>query len=47
MNRTKTGTFNVYVHHGSGKLRTRKEFMKYDVVITTYGTMMQGYRMSA
>jgi SNF2 family DNA or RNA helicase len=36
--------FRVHIHHGNGQLRTRKEFLECDVVITTYGTLMQGYR---
>jgi SNF2 family DNA or RNA helicase len=42
--RTKTGLFKVHIHHGSGQLKTEKEFLQNDVVITTYGTLMQGYR---
>jgi SNF2 family DNA or RNA helicase len=42
--RTKKGLFRVHIHHGSGLLKTRKEFKQYDIIITTYGTLMQGYR---
>ena len=44
LNRTKKGMFRVHVHHGSGQLKKRQDFMQYDVIITTYATLMQGYR---
>ena len=37
--------FSVHLHHGNGRLDNAEDLCKYDVVITTYGTMMQGYRM--
>ena len=43
--RTKKRMFSVHLHHGSGRLDDPEDLCKYDVVITTYGTMMQGYRM--
>jgi len=42
--RTKRGMFKVHIHHGSGLLKNRRDFLENDVVITTYGTLMQGYR---
>jgi SNF2 family DNA or RNA helicase len=42
--RTKRNLFKVHIHHGSGQLKTVQDFNTYDVVITTYGTLMGGYR---
>jgi SNF2 family DNA or RNA helicase len=43
-NRTKNGMFSVHIHHGSTQLKKVGDFLQYDVVITTYGTLMAGYR---
>jgi SNF2 family DNA or RNA helicase len=43
--RTKRGLFRVHIHHGKEALTSRAEFLQYDIIITTYGTMMQGYRI--
>lgn len=36
--------FSVHIHHGSTQLKKVGDFLQYDVVITTYGTLMAGYR---
>src|SRR5947207_12024855 len=41
--RTKKRIFKVHIHHGKTALKTEKEFLSYDVIITTYGTLMQGF----
>ncbi|RXK35500.1 hypothetical protein M231_07232 [Tremella mesenterica] len=37
--KTQTGHLSIYIHHGSGRLSKAKELKKFDVVLTTYGTM--------
>jgi SNF2 family DNA or RNA helicase len=36
--------FKIFIHHGANRLTTLSEIRQYDIVITTYGTLMQGYR---
>jgi SNF2 family DNA or RNA helicase len=43
--RTKRGMLKVHIHHGNAQLKSEKEICQFDVVISTYGTVMQGYRM--
>jgi SNF2 family DNA or RNA helicase len=42
--RTKNGLFRVHIHHGNTQLKKLGDFLQYDVVITTYSTLMAGYR---
>ncbi|KAG8970320.1 hypothetical protein FRC03_009593 [Tulasnella sp. 419] len=37
---TKSDMFRVFVHHGPGKAKTAKQLRKYDVIITSYQTML-------
>jgi SNF2 family DNA or RNA helicase len=37
--------FSVHIHHGNDKLNSVKEFAQYDVVLTTYGTVLSAYRI--
>ncbi|EJD48096.1 hypothetical protein AURDEDRAFT_113300 [Auricularia subglabra TFB-10046 SS5] len=38
-NKTLPETFSVFVHHGDKRLKRKKDVRKYDIVITTYGTL--------
>ncbi|TPX30734.1 hypothetical protein SmJEL517_g05755 [Synchytrium microbalum] len=37
--KVKRGTFSVYVHHGSDRLRRVSDILDYDIVITTYSIL--------
>jgi SNF2 family DNA or RNA helicase len=38
--KTDDGLFSVLIYHGPKKLTSKKEIQKYDVVLTTYHTLM-------
>lgn len=43
LSHTKRNVFSVRIHHGKDKIRTLKELKKQDVVLTTYGALMNSY----
>ncbi|KAJ3162808.1 DNA repair protein rad16 [Geranomyces michiganensis] len=42
--RTAPGTFKVLLHHGSNRPLKKAEIMEYDIVLSTYAIIEQGYR---
>ncbi|PON99741.1 Cdk-activating kinase assembly factor [Trema orientale] len=43
---TKDGSFKVYTYHGGGRTDNAEELRKYDIVLTTYGTLANEYSSS-
>lgn len=39
LTRTRGGTFKVFIHYGNKKAKKATDFSKFDVVLTTYGTL--------
>ncbi|KAJ3177713.1 DNA repair protein rad16 [Geranomyces variabilis] len=42
--RTAPGTFKVLLHHGANRPLKKAELMEYDIVLSTYAIIEQGYR---
>ncbi len=40
-----TATLTYHIHHGPGRTRTREDLLKYDIVITTYGTLRSDIKL--
>ena len=47
INKTTAGTLSVLIHHGAQRSKRIKDLQKYDVVLTTYGTLVSEHGKEA